>query len=250
MTNTKQQFAVAPGIFHFETGPFNWYLIEEGGRLTLVDAGFPGHYKVFRRGLETLGYAMKDVEAIVLTHAHADHIGFAERVRKEANVPVYIHADDARMAQRPLQLPWAGLLTNAWRAYIATMLGVAIVKGVFTLPHLRAVQPIKDGQRLEIPGRPQVIHTPGHTKGEIVLHLPERGALVSGDSIVTRNLLTGALGMPQLTHPVLNASFKEAHSSLDRLTELGHVTILPGHGTPWTGEVAEAIKLARASHNR
>lgn len=41
---------VAPGIHHFDTNPFNWYLIEEGGRFTLVDAGFPGHHRVFLQG--------------------------------------------------------------------------------------------------------------------------------------------------------------------------------------------------------
>jgi len=45
------------GIHHFETGPFNWYVIEESGRLTLVDAGFPGHYRVFLDGLRSIGEA-------------------------------------------------------------------------------------------------------------------------------------------------------------------------------------------------
>ena len=80
---------VAQNIHHFDTGPFNWYLIEESQRLTLVDAGFPGHYHTFLKGIQSLGYAIKDIEAIILTHAHADHIGFAERVRKESRAPVY-----------------------------------------------------------------------------------------------------------------------------------------------------------------
>lgn len=239
---------VAAGIHHFDTGPFNWYLIEEESRLTLVDAGFPGHYKVFRKGLDSLGYTLKDLEAIVLTHAHADHIGFAERVRKESQVPVYIHGADAAMAQKSLQLPWFGLLSNAWRRYTATMLGVAVINGVFTFPHLTQVQSIKDGQILDIPGRPRVLHTPGHTKGEIVLHLPERRALISGDTIVTRNLLTGELGRPQLTNPILNYNFKEAQRSLDILGELGRVKILPGHGNPWEGDIKEAIEIAKQSH--
>lgn len=235
---------IANGVHHFDCGPFNWYLIEEEGRLTLVDAGFPGHYSVYKKGLELLGKSSKDIEAIILTHAHADHIGFAEKVRKETNAQVYVHSGDAKMACKPLQLPWFGLLSNAWRAYTAKMLGVAIVNGVFTLPHLTKVQTIKDGQILDVPGKPKILHTPGHTDGEIAVLLEDRKILISGDTIVTRNLLTGALGQPQLTNPILNHNYKQAMRSLDLLRELGVVTMLSGHGTPWIGNMNDAVNIA------
>lgn len=235
---------IAKGVHHFDCGPFNWYLIEENGRLTLVDAGFPGHYKVYKKGLEALGKTSKDIEAIVLTHSHADHIGFAEKVRKEAGVPVFVHKEDAKMACKPLQLPWFGLLSNAWRAYTAKMLGIAIVNGVFTLPHLTKVQTVEDGQILDIPGKPKILHTPGHTNGEIALFLEDRKILMSGDTIVTRNLLTGELGNPQLTNPILTNNYKQAMRSLDLLRELGNITMLAGHGTPWTGDINVAVDIA------
>lgn len=235
---------IAPNIFKFDTGPFNWYLIKESSRFTLVDAGFAGHYNVFKKGIESLGYSIKDVEAIVLTHAHADHIGFAEKVRKQTNAPVYVHKNDAKMAQKPLQLPWIGLLSNAWRPYTATMLGVAIVNGVFTLPHLTKTVSIENNVVLDVPGKPRILHTPGHTEGEVVLWLDDKKVLISGDTIVTRNLLTGALGQPQLTNPILNGNYKEAMRSLDLLRELGNVTMLSGHGTPWTGNMNEAVNIA------
>lgn len=235
---------IANKVHHFDCGPFNWYLIEEEGRLTLVDAGFPGHYSVYKKGLELLGKSSKDIEAIILTHAHADHIGFAEKVRKETNAQVYVHSGDAKMACKPLQLPWFGLLSNAWRAYTAKMLGVAIVNGVFTLPHLTKVQTVTDGQQLDVPGKPKILHTPGHTDGEIALFLEDRKILISGDTIVTRNLLTGALGQPQLTNPILNHNYKQAMRSLDLLRELGEVTMLSGHGKPWVGNMNDAVNIA------
>lgn len=86
---------VGGGAVHrFDTGTFNWYVIEQGGRLTLVDAGFPGHYSIFRRGIAALGRSMADLEAIVLTHAHADHMGFMERLRRETGVPIFVHEAD------------------------------------------------------------------------------------------------------------------------------------------------------------
>jgi glyoxylase-like metal-dependent hydrolase (beta-lactamase superfamily II) len=235
---------IANKVHKFESGPFNWYLIEENGRFTLVDAGFPGHYRVFKNGLESLGKSSKDIEAIVLTHAHADHIGFAEKVRKETGVPVFVHSEDAKMAYRPLQLPWFGLLSNAWRKYTATMLGVAMINGVFTLPHLTKVETISDGQVLDIPGRPRVLHTPGHTNGEVSLLLEDRNIIITGDTLVTRNLLTGELGQPQIVNPILTNNYKQAMRSLDLLKEVGHVTMLSGHGSPWVGNMKEAVNIA------
>jgi len=245
---TKTKFEIANGIFKFDSGPFNWYLIEENGRLTLVDAGFPGHYTVLKKGLQQIGFGLQDIEAIVLTHAHADHIGFAEKVRKQLNVPVFVHSSDALMAQKPLQLPWLGLLSNAWRKYTATMLGVAMINGVFTFPHLSKVSKIVDNAQLDIPGKPRIIHTPGHTDGEVVLHLEDRKVLISGDTIVTRNLLTGELGTPQLTNPILNKNYKQAKKSLGLIQELGEITILPGHGKPWQGNIQEAVNIAKRIH--
>ena len=244
MQQNRKAAAVAPGIYHFDTGPFNWYIIEEEGRLTLVDAGFPGHYSVFVKGIQSLGFEMKDLEAIILTHAHADHIGFAEKLRKQTNVPVFIHKEDERMASTPLQLPWFGLLSNAWRPYVATMLGTAIVNGVFSLPRIHKLRTFSDCETLNVPGQPLVIHTPGHTDGEVVFYLPKRKVLFSGDTLVTRNLMTGKLGNPQITHPLLNNDFKQAHRSLGLLNEIGKVTMLPGHGKPWFGEIQEAVELA------
>ena len=236
---------VAPGVFKFDSGPFNFYLIREGGRLTLVDAAFPGHYRVLRDGLASVGHTMQDIEAIILTHAHADHIGFAERVRKETNAPVFVHKADVPLASRPLALPWFGLLSNAWRPYTATMLGVATLNGVFSLAHITKLQSFVNGDVLDVPGRPRVLHTPGHTPGEVVFDLADRNVLISGDTLVTRNLLTGEHGQPQLVSPVLNGDYKQANRSLDLLRELGRVIMLPGHGKPWSGSIADAVAVAR-----
>jgi glyoxylase-like metal-dependent hydrolase (beta-lactamase superfamily II) len=79
---------VAPGVHRVEDAYTNWYLVEAGGRLTVVDAGVPTSWDAFTSALETLGHSTGDVEAVVLTHAHFDHVGFAERARRELGVPV------------------------------------------------------------------------------------------------------------------------------------------------------------------
>lgn len=236
---------ILPGLHHFNTDPFNWYVLQEGGRLTVVDAGFPGHYTVLRQGLKSIGHTPRDIEAIIVTHAHADHMGFAHRLHRETNAPVFMHPADIVAAGRPLQLPWWGLLSNAWRPFMASMLTRATVNGVFWAPGITGLRALKDGDTLDVPGRPRVIHAPGHTPGQIALHLPGLDALLSSDVLITRNLLTGAHGAPQLAHWLLNTDHQQARRSLDRLREIGRVTLLPGHGKPWRGLMTDALKLAR-----
>lgn len=237
---------LAKGVFQFPTGAFNWYVIEEGGRLTLVDAGFPGHYRTWIDGLTEMGWRQEDLEAIVITHAHADHTGFAERLRRDTGVPVYVHREDLKQAGRILQLPWAGLLANSWRPYTAWILGEATWNGAFSMPYLTKLTECLDGQVLDIPGRPRVIHAAGHTSGEIALLLEDRKVLLSGDTLVTRNLFSGAHGEPQVPNRALNQDDRLAQRSLDRLRELGELTLLPGHGRPWRGSMAAAVDGARA----
>lgn len=115
------------------------------------------------------------------------------------------------------------------------------------MSHITKLQPFSDNAVLDVPGHPQVLHTPGHTAGEVAFLLADRNVLISGDTLVTRNLLTGELGRPQLPSPILNSNDKQANRSLDRLRELGQVTLLAGHGTPWRGNMAEAVAGARQS---
>ena len=90
---------VAPGVYRFGSRRVNWYVVEGEDGLAVVDAGVPGHWEQLVSGVAELGYGLEDVEALVLTHAHPDHVGFAERLREEADVPVYVHEADGAMAR-------------------------------------------------------------------------------------------------------------------------------------------------------
>ena len=115
------------------------------------------------------------------------------------------------------------------------------------MPSIRKPRAFHDGDVLDVPGRPIVLRVPGHTPGESALFLPDRGVLISGDTMVTLNLFTGQHGPPQLPRRVLNRDDKLARRSLDRMRELGEVTMLPGHGRPWKGAISNAIQMAQAS---
>jgi len=92
---------VARGLHRVEDAYTNWYLIEQDGRLTIVDAGVPSSWESLQDALRQLGRTPDDVEALVLTHAHFDHVGFAERARRELRIPVYVHENDVPLTRHP-----------------------------------------------------------------------------------------------------------------------------------------------------
>src|SRR5438270_4966881 len=95
---TTEPTEIASGVWRLGTELVNWYLVEDGGGVTVVDAGAPKYRPQLDVGLARLGRSVGDVAAIVLTHAHSDHTGFAEALREETGVPVYVHADDEGLA--------------------------------------------------------------------------------------------------------------------------------------------------------
>lgn len=138
---------------------------------------------------------------------------------------------------------------NAWRSFVASILTHATFNRVFIAPRIQVLQTIDNDDQLDVPGSPTVIHVPGHTPGEVAYSFPRSNVTITGDSIVTLNLFTGECGGPQLPHRLLNADDKQSRSSLDKLTDLGQTTILPGHGQPWHGNLEEAIASVRKTQS-
>src|SRR5262245_66152378 len=91
---------VGDGIHRLTNGVVNVYLVEDAGRVTLVDAGAPGDWEVLVATLGSIGRTPKDVETVLLTHGHSDHTGFAERARSEAGAIVRIHEADVERATK------------------------------------------------------------------------------------------------------------------------------------------------------
>jgi glyoxylase-like metal-dependent hydrolase (beta-lactamase superfamily II) len=240
------QTEVAPGVHRITNSYTNWYLLEEKGRLTIVDAGVPSSWQSLQDALGRLGRKASDVEALVLTHAHFDHVGFAERARRELGVPVFVHEDDVPLTQHP----WRYDHERARIRYLATQPRALPI--VATLLRNRAFwpAPVKEvtryvaGDVLPVPGSPRVLATPGHTHGHCALHLPERDAVIAGDAIVTLDPYTGRTG-PRLVARAATVDSERNLRSLDILAATGARTVLVGHGEPWTDGVEAAVELAR-----
>jgi glyoxylase-like metal-dependent hydrolase (beta-lactamase superfamily II) len=236
---------IAPGVYRLGTRHVNFYLVEDGGRYTVVDAGVPGYYGQVVHALEQLGAQLSDIEAVVLTHADADHIGIAERLRSEAQATVYVHEADARVARTgKFKNTEGNVLKHLWRPSTWSLL-VHFARTGGGRPHRIAdVDTFTDGAVLDVPGRPRVIATPGHSYGHVAVLLErDGGVMFTGDALCSRNPLTGRSG-PQIMPTAFNTSTAQALASLDRIEGLEVATLAFGHGDPWTEGAAAAVARA------
>jgi glyoxylase-like metal-dependent hydrolase (beta-lactamase superfamily II) len=222
----------------------NSYLIEEAGEITLIDAGLPGHWGDLVDELKAMGRSLDDVKALLLTHGDVDHVGFAERLRRERDVPVFVGAADAAEARGEVPKPSAPRDPMRLRPMVGFLM-YGLTHGGLRRTPISEVTPIHGATTLDVPGAPDVVPLPGHTPGSVAYHMPLVDAIFMGDAMTTRSVTTGIVG-PALGPFTVDP--RQALASLEALDGLAASWVLPGHGDHWTGGLPEAVRLIRASH--
>ena len=235
---------IAPGVYRLGSEIVNWYVVEEGGRLTVVDAGVPRHAGGLEEALGAIDHAIADIDALILTHAHTDHTGVSGFLYARG-VPVHVHPADRHLLTdfKPPKneaslLPYLRHAT-AWRLLLHLARG-----GALRPPRVADPVHFAPGEVLDVPGRPEVVHAPGHTEGHCAFLFERQSALLVGDALCTWNPLTGRVG-PQIMPSAFNLSSERCLESLRRIEGLEADLLLPGHGEPWTAGPAEAVERAR-----
>lgn len=234
---------ITSGVTRLGNGTINSYLVAAEGGVTIVDAGVPGYWNDLVAELSLLGRSLADVRAVLLTHGHSDHIGYAERIRREQRVPIFVSEPDAALARGEVPNPSKGFGPIRPMPLIRFLIYSAR-RGALRQPTIDVVSTFGDGATLDVPGSPRVILLPGHTPGSAALHLSSEPVVFVGDAFATYAVTTGRRG-PQIAP--FTADEAQALSSLERLRSIGDALALPGHGEPWSGSMAEVLELVAAT---
>lgn len=148
------------------------------------------------------------VKAIVITHAHIDHIGGAAKLKAVTGAPVHMNANDQELYDHlDVQAQWLGMATPG---------RTEIDSGA------------RDGDTLRLAATDfHILHTPGHTQGSLCLWIPAEQKLIAGDTLFRDSV--GRTDLPGGNHRQLLASIED---KLLRLPE--ETVVIPGHGPSTT----------------
>jgi glyoxylase-like metal-dependent hydrolase (beta-lactamase superfamily II) len=236
---------VADDVFLVHGTEVNWILVREGDSITLIDAGYPGDRQRVEESIRVIGRQPEDVHAILLTHAHVDHMGAANHFRDRYGVPTFTDEVEVRHARRD-HLEQANALdiaANIWRPGVAPWLARVVRVGAAKRVSIPSAEPFPHDGPLDMPGRPVPVPTRGHTSGHTAYHLPAVGAIVTGDELVTGHGVLKGRG-PRVLPGYF--SHGDPATALAALEGVDADLILPGHGEPLRQPIADAVREARA----
>lgn len=215
----------------------------------LVDCGTGGHptcADALQTAFDRAGHRIEDVEHLVLTHVHTDHMGLAPLVLERSGAQLHAHPDDAHFVEaftepgrieqrRERRARQEGVPERRLEPYRTAAEELEGALAAVTPDHH-----LTDGD--ELSGW-QVVETPGHCPSHITLFHPERRIAFVGDLICP-------VFAPWLDYGYSPDPMAETFASLDRLDQLRPALSLPGHGRPIT-DTASVVADTRASfHER
>lgn len=223
----------------FYVGDVNVYLIKEDP-LTLIDAGPKTKQaaEVLREKLRRERVEFKDIQRIVLTHAHEDHCGLAKQIRDEAkNAEILVHGWEtghlfgrlAREEHHKLMLR-AGVPDSVFQEMQSiyaeiSLLTDALVEGEFSQLH--------DEQELEfLSGTLKVLHTPGHTPGSCSFVREANRTLIVGDCVLKRITPNPIVSPDPIDSQKRFKSLAEYLVSLAKIRSYSPTLVYGGHGEP------------------
>lgn len=243
---------ITTSLSFVRTEHVNWVIYDSPDGVTLIDTGYLGQRVQLEESLRQVGRKAADVQAVLITHAHADHLGGASWLSSEYGTPVYGSPEEIpyRRRERLEQVGPRDVLRNALRPGVVSW-ALDILPLLKRQPKLgapRAAAFPMTGIRVDVPGVPVPIPAPGHTSGNTMFHFVDERVLIVGDALITGHRTSRTTG-PQLLHPMFHHDMAGVRDSLARIAEVDVEVLLPGHGRRWEGRPAHAAAIA-LSHRR
>jgi glyoxylase-like metal-dependent hydrolase (beta-lactamase superfamily II) len=234
----------ADGVYLCNGSDVNWVILRDGDDLTLIDSGYPGDVRAVEASIRAIGREPSDVRAILLTHAHIDHIGAANHFHESYGTPTYTDGVEVAHAHRDY-LEQAGpkdVVKNVWRPGVLPWALRVARNGATTKVTIAHAEPFPTSGPLDLPGGPVPVATHGHPSGHTAYYLPAVGAVATGDGLVTGHAISLYRG-PQVLGSMFNHG--DAVAALAPLEALDGELVLPGHGELHRGSISVAARRAR-----
>lgn len=148
------------------------YLITDGKEAALIDGGFVGDMRLISKALTLAGLSWEAIRSVLVTHGHLDHTFNLAAIVERSGATIFMHPDDREHLRGRYRY-------SGWARVCGALEWVG--RTAFRYSPVESVQPIGDGDVLDILGGIQVIHTPGHTVGHCCFLWRERQLLFTGD---------------------------------------------------------------------
>ncbi|MEM7798221.1 MAG: MBL fold metallo-hydrolase [Chloroflexota bacterium] len=198
----------------------NAYLLDKAGDLILIDTGSPGDEEKIESELREIGKSISHLSGIIVTHCHPDHAGSLAAVQKQTEAPTFMHHIDAELVEAGRAMrsmtPTPGLLNR-------------LLFRLFIAPSPKQIDParvdhqLEDDEVLNLAGGLRVVHTPGHSAGQIALLWEDESVLFVADALIN---------LPRLNYMLGYEDFAVGKRSANRLSHLNFETVGFGHGKP------------------
>jgi hydroxyacylglutathione hydrolase len=195
---------LAPGIYQLrgEKPGSHVYVIKGDTKNVLIDTGIAGKFPFLKRRLTELGLRVRDINLVILTHEHYDHVGATASFHQTAVVAAH------RLAANKLELQDEFVTLRKYRDQPSKPFWVDVW--------------LEDGSIIDLGNYElQVLHTPGHTSGCICLYEPRARLLFTGDTVFAGGTLSEI---------AVGGNVSDYVNSVRRLSNLKVEQLFPGHG--------------------
>ncbi len=200
----------------------------KGEGVILIDAGDPGKMKNFLHGLQKACITPQEIQLIVLTHGHWDHVGSAKEIQELSGAKTLLHKNDIGkwVGSPPPEPPGF----HPWARFIINVLNIVTSKTSVTNFELNITVDDEDFSLRDfgIPGT--IIYTPGHSSGSISVLL-ENGKAFVGDLATSKFPMRIGPGLP-----IFGDDLQTIKNSWRKLLALGAKVVYPAHGKPFPAE--------------